>query len=488
MDHHLSLSHSQEVVKVETGLELEIEVEIEASLSNTTDSTGTATATTASTDSSSRYNSSGNHGTVNSDSKAIPKTKNKKRRPILSLSAQQLLLLPLSQRYASSIARHPAKHLVVALLLSTTLSIIVFTKGNLHLDAPNVGWFTKGTLIANRAAQEEIIQRAAEGEIIARELMGAQHKYYDERERRDEELYCSGSWYGSSKMLDPDEINMVSVRKIMGVNSALDADALYEMCISEEHTLDVLSENDLCHKCAVENELSWDDDSTKDQERCIQPYSLVRLARLYMRSKSGFFELGTEHLVPSVSCDGLKRFWTTTVQRKFEEILLECTQSMLEKTQLKPATNADYSLCDDFPMMTASLVDDQFVETGRVQYTSSIFATKNDPSSVKAMYLADKENRFRSSPIGKYSLFEQELHDVGMNTLYATAEQGFYEIYLNERLPIDVAISAASLVIAGLCVLVHTASPFLTILGLVQILLALPMGYFVYYFVCGITL
>jgi hypothetical protein len=450
-------------LSVETGLV--IEIEIEASLSNnTTDGTATVTATTLSIggdSSSSNFNNDDDTG--NSDPK--PKPKNKKQ--------------PMFRRYASSIARHPAKHLAVALLLSTTFSIIVFTKGNLHFDAPSVGWFTKGTLIANRAAQ---------GKIVREKLEGPQREKDDEKERRDEELYCSGNWYESSKVLGPREINLVSVRKILDGNSAPDADALYEMCISEEHTLKVLSENNLCHKCAVENELSWVDDGAKREERCIQPYSLVGLARLYMRSEFGFLQLGTEHLVPSVSCGKLKRFWTTAVQRQFEEVLLDCTNYMLEKWQLKPATHADYSTCKDFPMMAASLVDDQFVETGRVQYTSSIFATKNDPSSVKAMYLADKENRFQASQHEKYSLFEQELRDVGMNSLYATSMQGFYEIYMYEKMPKDVAISAASLMIAVLCVLVHTKSLFVTIFGLLQILLAVPIGYFVYYFVCGFTL
>jgi hypothetical protein len=45
---------------------------------------------------------------------------------------------------------------------------------------------------------------------------------------------------------------------------------------------------------------------------------------------------------------------------------------------------------------------------------------------VKVIYLADKENLFQASQNGKYSLLEQELHDMGINSLLATAKQGFF--------------------------------------------------------------
>ncbi len=426
------------------------------------------------------------------------------------------IILNLPQRYALSVASRPTMHLATALILSITLCIVVATKGNLHFDAPGVGWFTKGTTVANRAAQEGAIRRWTGTSYSKEEGLSLT----ESEEKEDEDLYCSGAWYGSEEMLAPDSINLMTMWKISESNemserlhrrerprrqrghsasvSALDANALYEMCIAEEHTLKLLSEKDLCHKCLVEK-TPWSSSTgstTEEEERCIQPYSLVGLARFYVRARYGEESLGTEHILPSMSCERLKSAWTATMQKRFKEVLLECTQFMLEELQLTPAqqqTTQDYSSCNDFPMMTASLVDDQFLDTGRVMYTSSIFATKNDPASVKSMYNAEK-GQLLETPLNNEeytstsSLFEDNLFDVGMNSVYATSKQGFYEMYLEERLPVDVAIGVASLIVTVVCVLIHTRSPFLTIMGVLQILLTLPLGYFVYYFICGLTL
>ena len=77
----------------------------------------------------------------------------------LSSHPHLLQILNLPQRYALSIASRPSMHLAVALILSIVLSIVGAIKGNPHLDAPGEGWFTKGTTVANRAAQEGAIRR-----------------------------------------------------------------------------------------------------------------------------------------------------------------------------------------------------------------------------------------------------------------------------------------------------------------------------------------
>jgi hypothetical protein len=408
----------------------------------------------------------------------------------LSSHPHLLQILNLPKQYALSIASRPTIHLATALILSIALCIVVATKGNPHFDAPGVGWFSKGTTVANRAAQEGVIRR----------WVGTSHNIIaEDKDKEGDDLYCSGAWYGSEEMLHPESINLVNMWKISDLSekmseSALDANALYEMCIAEEHTLNTLAENDLCHKCLVEKKTwPWSTGSTteEEEEKCIQPYSLVGLARVYMRAQYGFKSLGTEHILPSMSCERLKSVWSARVQKEFKEVLLECTSYMLEELQLTPATNLEYSSCKDFPMMTASLVDDQFLDTGRVTYTSSIFATKNNPASVKLMYNAEKgkllQNPLKSEEYSSSS-FEDNFFDVGINTLYATSKQGFYEMYLEGRLPVDVAILGASLIVTVVCVLIHTRSPFLTIMGVLQILLTLPLGYFVYYFICGVTL
>lgn len=71
--------------------------------------------------------------------------------------------------------------------------------------------------------------------------------------------------------------------------------------------------------------------------------------------------------------------------------------------------------------------------------------------------------------------------------MYSTGEEGFYEMYLNDLLPKEAAIALAAVLVTSLCILMHTKSPFLTLLGLMQITLALPVAYSIYYFICGFS-
>lgn len=195
---------------------------------------------------------------------------------------------------------------------------------------------------------------------------------------------------------------------------------------------------------------------------------------------------------------------------------------MLEVAKLKPLTDGKYSSCFNLPIMSATLVrllelhiycsyqqpfckyvldtnshrtsrlhchqvDNEFLQTGLVKYTSSIYATRSNATSVASMYDADSSDKFYTSFKDDNSPFEQEVYEVGVNSLYSTGKAGFYELYLNTILPKEAAISVAATVITSLCILIHTRSPFLTFLGLMQIILALPWAYFVYYFIFGLS-
>ena len=61
--------------------------------------------------------------------------------------------------------------------------------------------------------------------------------------------------------------------------------------------------------------------------------------------------------------------------------------------------------------------------TSMVKYTSSIYATKKDETSVKAMYEMTPD---LVSSLEHSTLLEGR-YEVGVNSLYSTGEQGFYE-------------------------------------------------------------
>ena len=51
----------------------------------------------------------------------------------------------------------------------------------------------------------------------------------------------------------------------------LDAESLYEQCLAEENTLVELESTDSCYKCGGE-----------ENGKCVDPYSLVLMARLHL--------------------------------------------------------------------------------------------------------------------------------------------------------------------------------------------------------------
>ena len=378
--------------------------------------------------------------------------------------------LSLAQRYAQSIARSPTKHLSIAIIVSIVITVIVILFGNVKIQVGNKGWKTRGTVIADRSTQQLLLRGITKHNTVVSD---------DE----PSSSYCDGSWYGSEEMVDPREINLNIIWKTTDADatsptvSALDADALHEMCLVEENTLGVLEELDVCHQCPI------DETDGSAQMKCLQPYSLVTAARLYLNLLEGITQ--PEYLVPSISCDELRTRWGISVQEQFTAILTGCTKYMLQKAKIEELEDGEYSSCP-LPIMTATLVDKDFLQTDLVRFTSSIYATKSDTSSVKSMYAADRAGQFLVS-CEKESSFGGGYIELGVNSLYSTGRQGFYELYLNEILPNEAAISVAAVIVTSLCVLFHTKSPFLTLLGLMQIVLALPVAYFVYYFICRLS-
>lgn len=288
--------------------------------------------------------------------------------------------------------------------------------------------------------------------------------------------------------------------------SALDADALYEMCVAEEKTLQILEEEDLCYKCPVEG----------SEPRCLQPVSLVAFARVFLTFLDGNFDAGNldDMLVPPITCEMLRDRWTPVLQGYFTSMITSCTNYMLEWYGDKPLEDGKYSQCLDERIRTATVVsfrdcvdfglssvpfspivprdsplqvDDQFLLTGKVRYTSSIYATKSDADSAQRMFDLDQAGRFPSSG-REGSPFEQVYYELTVNSMYTTIKVGFYERSINMLFPMDVAISTAALVITSSCILFHTRSPFITLLGLSQIMFAIPVAYFVYYWFCGFPL
>lgn len=414
----------------------------------------------------------------------------------------------LPQTYARSIATRPLLHLLFAFVVTATLTAFVVIRGNFRLRVDAVGFFSRHTPIADR-----ITSLYASWNVNAHTHAPLNDEIGRNRRLRGEtanttisigpltnDPYCGGSWYGSERMTKADNLHLTTIWKTIDADdttadnkiSATDANALYEMCVAEEINLRVLEEEDVCHKCPVVAEGDSSNPSNisdgVEESRCMRPYSLVRFARLYLLFLEGSVDPlsnSREILEPLLSCEDLRSRWTTTIGLQFTSQLETCTNHMLEQVEIRESTGK-YDACAEFPINTAPIVDDEFLLTGIVRYTTSIYVTKADETSVSKLYDLDQSNRLVGVPSDKY--FEHAYHEVAINSLYTTSKQGFYERYLLSLVPRDAAVSIGGLIVTTGCILFHTKSPFLTLMGLFQIVLALPVAYFMYYFVCGLPL
>jgi hypothetical protein len=246
------------------------------------------------------------------------------------------------------------------------------------------------------------------------------------------------------------------------------------MCINEEHVLESLEENNLCYKCPIES---------GSQERCIQPYSLVTAARIYLQAISTWStDLNPDvYLAPSLSCKDFRAAWTKAVQSRFTSDLLDCTNSLLEQYGLQDSEN-DSPMCSFADAtMVASLVDVNFPRSGKVEYTTAIYASKHDTDSLDELYKLDKSNAFSQEGTALTGVYE-----VGFQPLYLSIDGGFYMRDLYRAVNTDVALTSVACVVAGSLFFWHTKSLFLTLFGLLQIILALPISWALYRFLFGL--
>jgi len=384
----------------------------------------------------------------------------------------------LAQRYAKSVAAHPKRHLYTTLLVCAIFTIVAFV-GAVVTEATvdiQTSWFTRGTLISSRALQAIQLSKINEQDD---EFFLNDGQRVDINDPPASEVVCSGQWYGSPYMIAGAErqLNLMTAWKTRDESqNALDSEALYQMCINEEHVLESLEENNLCYKCPIES---------VSQERCIQPYSLVTAARIYLQAISTSTwstDLNQDiYLAPSLSCEDFRAAWTKAVQSRFTSDLLDCTNLLLEQYGLQDTEN-DSPMCSFADAtIVASLVDVNFPRSGKVEYTTAIYASKHDTDSLDELYKLDKSNAFSQEGTALTGVYE-----VGFQPLYLSLDGGFYMRDLYRAVNTDVALTSVACVVAGSLFFWHTKSLFLTLFGLLQIILALPISWSLYRFLFGL--
>jgi len=102
--------------------------------------------------------------------------------------------------------------------------------------------------------------------------------------------------------------------------SMLDGEAMCNLCKAEESTLAQLEASNSCYKCTSEVRGMFDKGGNC-QGKCIEPYSLVLMARLYLVNNN-ISDINT--LSQTISCGNLRSSWAPTVQRQFTIALKSC--------------------------------------------------------------------------------------------------------------------------------------------------------------------
>ena len=422
------------------------------------------------------------------------------------------------EREAKRVARNPCIYLWTSLLVSIGLSYVALVIGEFEVSANTGGWWSRGTLIADRQQQlmltefnkaylfhggndawddlhkniqpgwedddddndDESSRRlstsscttsskachpetSSAGSLIdylrpeADRIQASRYVELEEpvnkrlqqlpfqmtpdmnrrlQDQSDVLQGCDTSWYTSSNLTESTHLWPVWKAQKKDV-SALSPQVIHDICVAEQNTQEILESKGLCFGC---------------DEGCLPPYSLVLYARL---------------LVPnglSMTCAELSEAWEP-YQESVEEMWTTCVEDI---KQTYSADNPELPVSCKYGFSPA-LVDDKFDETSFLSYTSSIFPTTYQ--DVEDMFdFVDKFDRGSTVVKGAYD----------------SQYEDFVGIHLDGMLNRDMSLAMGSAVVVAIAMMIHTRSPFITMIGLLQIIFSFPLAYFFYKIVAGL--
>jgi len=369
-------------------------------------------------------------------------------------------------KVAMAMARSPWKFLLGSLLSATVLSLIGLVVGKFSIAVENDGWKSRQTLISNRDIQRTMLmdnqellfddEDGSEWEFLEnnkkkgwdfynRRLSAADGNTLNTEERRLEPFFsdCGAEWYKSDFI---PENNLICAWRPKGQLSALDPEVLLEICKAEQNTLAVMESENACLKYCG---------------KCLPPHSLILVLRDHLRSSV------TDAL--EIPCEDLINLYSSSVRSDFTAMLVNCTDSIKEMFALG-ASKDDYKItsCPDSLPFIATVVERSFSkESEMVHYTSSYFPTDT-------LQLDRLNNVVDEMDRGDGSIVQGS---------YSTGDGYFIDILVDKNIEKDMLLATTSFLITMIAILVHTRSPWLACIGILQIFFSIPLAYFVYYFV-----
>lgn len=408
-------------------------------------------------------------------------------------------------RQARRIARNPCLHLWISLAATLGISAIGLIAGDFRVTVDAEGWNARGTLVGDRHSQmflvnyfrEDVFYAEDEGrvwddltnnvqkgwEILAAERQEYEQQLRDElesgaEEQTDEEDGASGAsgarrtessgvddasnllslqaasgesiglssceqeWYlGAREMFS--QARLWPIWEVQsGGTTALSPEALFEICEAEEATQKALIDNDLCFGC----------DGTS-LNGCHRPYSIVLYARTVIDNGM------------DMSCAELRDAWSP-IQSDVESQWKACAEDLLASHDPNEVGIALPNSCP--PFFSPAFVDVQFAETGIVLYTSSIFATRQSETD-ELFEIVEEFDRAGGVVLGAY------------DTQNGSLGVAVYTQSLGQ----DMILALCSALIIAIAMLVHTRSPLITLIGVLQVTFSFPVAFFFYKLIFG---
>jgi len=380
------------------------------------------------------------------------------------------------------VARYAWAHLVVSFVGAIALSYVGMVIGEFSPEIDNEGWLSRGTEIADRSTQYFILAgnyfrlagttdnedtwidltgnpqpnysdsvENAGGDVRRRKLSFALSNNSNQEEKRS----IGGSRYLQTNEFDvlcEDDYNSMSASDLAPIwktkndISAFDPRVIQDICEAEQTTMNVLFRDNLCQTCG--------------DDKCLAPVSIVLFARVTV----GDTEL-------ELSCSELAEKWEEK-RSETEERVLSCIE------EVKVAyTATGFSMPDVCPPgFYTSMVDEDYAAEGNnfVKYTSSIFPTQWGKGAAQRLYdIVDEFDKADNSKV--------------VEGAYDNARESLGLIKSDDAIGTDMLLACASGAITSVAILIHTRSLWLTIIGLFQIILSFPLGYFVYTFIFGLN-
>jgi len=362
------------------------------------------------------------------------------------------------KKVAGMIGRKPGLFLATTLFPCIIFTILAVTLGNLNITVDNKGWKSRGTLAANREMQNDLLFKYQEDLYydsfidLPGEGAGSNDSPWDYIQENvasgfvnigtygrkimevESDQSCNSEWY--SLRGQSNQNSLLAVWKANSELSILDTNVLIDICKAERRTVESLEEHDFCRLC---------------ESSCLAPFSLVTAISIHLALDDG------------ATCED----FIAAYSPKQSEI----TQSLVTCANARRTSGS----CN-FSLFGTHLVDADFGVQGNtvLKFSSSYLYTSSNIDIAEAENLLNIYDTFGTSDS---NLFQG---------VYDTDYNNFNDLAQNIIMVKDAALAFVSVLVTAIAILWHTKSPFLTIMGILQILFSAPLSYCVYYFIAGV--